>query len=452
MRALCNCYAMVVQFVSIAVGFGPSNTGTDMTVSGTAGRAPFDWHAERDRLLAEAHARPSTPLEAPASAIRLANVSGQAATETDRAHMAALCRHFSAPEPDDVARWWALEQPGWSMRWERHTEFSSWTLFAPPRLGLECLPREWLAGFPTDVLVATRIELRRDQGGSAPMPTVSDGVMVGALVQGGFAHVFTDFRADESGMTNWRVMLHRGDAAAVGRLTQMLMEIETYRLMALLAFPLAGEATLLLRRIEGEAADVASRLAAEEGVETDRALLARLVALSGEAEALNSRTTFRFSAANAYYDLVRDRITNLQEQGIPGLQTIAEFMDRRLAPAMRTCTSVADRERAVIARISRAGAMLDTRIKVADEATNAALLRSMNRRAEFALRLQRTVEGLSVAAISYYSLMLLSYPVKALEHSIKGFDATIALALLAPAIALAVWLVLQRVRRSIERD
>ncbi len=416
----------------------------------------FNWHSDRERLLAEAHARPSTPLEAPVIAIRLANVSGQEAADTDRLHMATLCERYGAQLPEKGTRWWALEGPGWSLRWERHTEFSSWTLFclpataADPRDPLERLPDDWLATFPSDVLVATMLELRRDDHGTAPSPLASDGVQIGAIVLEGAARVFTDFRADDSGMTRFRVMLRSRDAALAGRLALILLEIETYRLMALLAFPLAGEATVQLRAIEAEAGVLASRLAAEEGVEADRTLLSRLITLSGEAEGLSARTTFRFGGANAYHDLVRDRVTSLREEKIAGVQTIAEFMERRLAPAMRTCNSVAERERAVIARIARAGAMLDTRIKVADEATSAELLSSMNARADASLRLQRTVEGLSVAAISYYSLMLLSYPVKALEHELQNFDATRALGILAPVIALLVWLSLRAIRRRIE--
>ena len=416
----------------------------------------FRYHADRDRLLAEAHARPSTPLNLPVVAVRLANVSGQGGAETDSAHMAALCRMLGQPAPYKAARWWALEGDDWSLRWERHTEFSSWTLFCPPataadpRDPIERLPAPWRAAFPSDVLVATMLELQLDRP-SRDNPISSDGVLIGASVLEGAARVFTDFRPDDSGMTRFRLAMRARDPALAGRLALMLLEIETYRMMALLAFPLAGEAASILRDIEAEAGNLASRLAAEEGVETDRTLLGRLVALSGEAEALSARTTFRFGAANAYHDLVRDRVGSLREEQLAGIQTIGEFMERRLAPAMRTCNTVASREREVIARIARAGAMLDTRIKVADEATSAALLASMNDRADASLRLQRTVEGLSVAAIAYYSLALLAYPVKGVEHAVAGFDATLALALLAPVVAVLVWLTLRHVRRRIER-
>ena len=412
----------------------------------------FSFHRDRSRLLAEAHARPSTPLTTPIVAVRLANVSGQAGVAADRAHMEILCHAAGVRAPTTAARWWAVETHDWSLRWERHTEFSSWTLFCPPpnaadpRAPLERLPQTWLAAFPADVLVATMLEARRDGEGDQP-PTASDGVIIGSRVLEGAAQVFTDFRADAAGMTRFRLAVRSPDAALAGRLVLMLLEIETYRLMALLAFPLAGEAAERLRAIEEEAGALAARLAAEEGVEADRALLARLVALSGEAEALSARTTFRFGAANAYYELVLDRIASLREEKLAGVQTIGEFMERRLAPAMRTCSSVAERERAVIARIARAGAMLDTRIKVADEATSAALLTSMNHRADASLRLQRTVEGLSVAAIAYYALSLLAYPVKGLEHAVPGIDATLTLAMLAPVVAVVVWLALRRMRR-----
>jgi uncharacterized membrane-anchored protein len=224
--------------------------------------------------------------------------------------------------------------------------------------------------------------------------------------------------------------------------------METYRLMALLAFPLAGTAGAQVSAFERETGDLAARLASEAGVEADRALLGRMIALSGEAESLNTQTSYRFRAAAAYYDIVRDRIATLREEHIPGMQTIGEFMDRRLAPAMRTCDAVAERERAVIARIARTGQMLRTRIEIEAEATSATLLKSMDNRALTQIRLQRAVEGLSVAAISYYAVSLLSYPLKALEHSRSSFDAALATGLIAPAVVIAVWLALRRLRRQ----
>lgn len=404
------------------------------------------YHPDRDRLLAEAHARPSTPLDIPVFATRIATISVQDGGAADRAHLADLCRSSLLPAPPEGARWWAFDAGHWTLRWERHTEFSSWTIFS--RAANDGPPRGWIENLPGEILVRTTADLRRDET-DGPTPASPQGTsMIGSVVLDGAATIYTDFKPDDSGVTRFLVMVKSIDRVLAGRLTLMLLEIETYRLMALLAFPLAGSAGARVSAFETEAGALAARLAEEVGVDADRALLGRIIALSGESEALNTQTSYRFRAAAAYYDIVQDRIATLRELHIPGMQTIGEFMDRRLAPAMRTCDAVAERERAVIARIARTGQMLRTRIEIEAEATSAALLKSMDNRAQTQIRLQRTVEGLSVAAIAYYALSLLSYPLKAVEHSFPNFDAVLATGLLAPAVILVVWLALQRLRRQ----
>jgi uncharacterized membrane-anchored protein len=404
----------------------------------------MQFHPQRDRLLAEAHARPSTPLDGPVFATRIASVSGQDGASADRSHLAELCRASLLPEPPADAFWWLFDAGDWSLRWERHSEFSSWTIFS--RAAHSGPPKAWLAALPGHVLVSTRADVRRSEGGASTAATPLGSNMIGSSVLEGAATVFTDFRPDDNGTTRFLILMRSADRVLTGRLTQIILEIETYRLMALLAFPLAGIAGKQVAAFEAEAGTLAAQLAQEAGVEADRALLARLVALSGEAEALNAQTSYRFRAGAAYHDIVHDRIATLREERIPGMQTIGEFMERRLAPAMRTCDAVAARENAVIERIARAGQMLRTRINIESEATNAALLSSMDRRAQTQLRLQRTVEGLSVAAIAYYALSLLSYPVKAVEHVWPHLDAALITGLLAPVVVLLVWLALKRLR------
>src|SRR3546814_8262212 len=88
-------------------------------------------------------------------------------------------------------------------------------------------------------------------------------------------------------------------------------------------------------------------------------------------------------------------------------------MDRRLAPAMRTCESAAGRLETLASRVGRASNLLRTRVDIELEAQNRDVLMSMNRRARLQLRLQETVEGLSVVAISYYVVGLVGYAAKA---------------------------------------
>lgn len=418
----------------------------------------WQYHPDRAVLLAEAHARPYTPLRSPMVATRLATLSGEDGLAADRAHMAALCRELGQAEPGPDSRWCALDAGSWLLRWERHTEFSTWTFFRPSNRAHPFLedahdraPHAWLDDLPGELLVATTLDLRTGEG-VASVSALLGGDAIGATLLDGAASVFTDLRPDARGMTRYFLLDNGDDPARAGRLALGLLEVETYRMMALLAFPVARDAGRELARIETAAGELAAQLAQDTGIDQDRRLLAKLVVLAGEAEALNARTSFRFGAGRAYHDIVRDRVAALREAPITGLQTLGAFMERRLAPAMRTCDTVGAREREAIERIARTGQMLATRVGVAAETTNAGLLASMDRRAQLQLRLQRLVEGLSVAAISYYLLSLASYVFKGVEHARPGFDAAVATGMLAPVLVLTVWLLMRRLRGLLEAE
>ena len=425
----------------------------------TSGLRRWRIHPDRDRLLAEAHARPFTPLETPVLAARLAAVSGQDGAATDRAHMIKLCRRLGLSEPGPDSRWHALDAGAWRLRWERHTEFSTWTFFRPSsrqhpfaETAMDLAPADWLDALPGELLVATALELRNRDGAPSPAPLFGADA-VGARLLGGSASVFTDFRPDGQGFTRYLALLGTKDAGFAGRLALSLLEIETYRMMALLAFPLAGLTATELARIEADASKLAIALGENHGLEEDRNLLGRLAELAGEAEALNARTSFRFAGAAAYHGIVGDRIAGLREEPVDGMPTLEDFMERRLAPAMRTCETVSARLRTDIDRIARIERMLNTRVEVAAEATSAALLASMDRRADQQLRLQRTVEGLSVAAVGYYVVGLLLYVFKAAEHVAPRFvDAVLAGGVLVPLVLVAAWLGLRRAKARIDGE
>jgi len=419
-------------------------------------RPYFKFHPERDRLLAEAHARPYTPLPSPSLATRIANLS---AAEDDLAHMIALCRRLGASEPGPSARWCVINAGGWRLRWERHTEASTWTFYralaedavpAPQDTALDLVPRDWLDALPGEVIVGSHIVLLRKRPDRLALSGTEE---IAVHVAGGTAQVFTDFRPGADLFTSIQIIQPEPDANNAGRLVQRLFEIDTYRLLAMLAFPLTQTVGQALAHLEQEAAKAALEVCNIGDLAADRALLNRLALLAGEAQALLGRTSFRFSAARAYYGLVQERIAQLRETRSEGRPTIGEFMERRLAPAMRTCTAIEGRLLEVIAHISTTSQLLNTRVDVAAEATNGRLLASMDRRARLQLRLQQTVEGLSVAAVSYYALGLLSYVFKAGEELWTTFDPTIATGISAPLVIAAVWRSLHRVRvRMLSED
>jgi hypothetical protein len=218
-----------------------------------------------------------------------------------------------------------------------------------------------------------------------------------------------------------------------------------FYLMALLALPIARRQAPRVLAIERSLATLTDDMARDG--DRDEKLLGELSRLAAEVESGLAASSFRFGAARAYHDLVNRRIVELRETRIAGFQTIDEFMNRRLAPAMATCTSVSRRLQDLSERVARASALLSTRVDIARERQNQALLASMDRRALLQLRLQETVEGLSVAAISYYALGLLGYVLKAVAHVAPGIDPNFGTGLAAPVVIGLVWYGLRLLRQ-----
>jgi uncharacterized membrane-anchored protein len=410
-------------------------------------------HAQRRGLAGEVHARPYELLSAPVRASQLAMVHASPADE--RAHLARLLSSHGAEPPGDGAGYFIRDLGGFRLRWERHSEFSTYTVmrFDPfddgfAHTALDMIPADWLEAMPGQAMTAVHVlvskGLPEDLG-----PLFDGNSLVGSKVLWGAGEAWTDFRLHADGFS--RVILKdcgltRGQT---GRLVQRLLEIETYRMMALLAFPLARQSAPEISRIDRELADIVSQLADPGVQQNDRDLLEHLTRLAAEAERLDAATSFRLSAAKAYYAIVCRRIEELREERIPGLQTFAEFIDRRLGPAMKTCDSVSDRQQLLARRVSRAGDLLRTRVDIALEEKNRDLLNSMNRRAELQLRLQETVEGLSVVAISYYLLGLIGYLAKGLKAVGMPVDYDLAGLIGLPVVAGAVWLGVRRLRKAL---
>jgi uncharacterized membrane-anchored protein len=213
-----------------------------------------------------------------------------------------------------------------------------------------------------------------------------------------------------------------------------MLEIDTYRMMALLALPVAQALAPLITGYERDLSEVTTVL--ESACEEDEAqLLERLTRLEAQIESGGAENHYRFGAAAAYYELVQRRIAELREVRIPGLQTFGDFTERRLAPAMNTCRAVAGRQESVSQRVARANQLLATRVDLTRERQNQALLESMNRRAKAQFKLQETVEGLSIAAITYYVVGLIGYLAKGIKALGWDVNYELAMALSIPVVA-----------------
>jgi uncharacterized membrane-anchored protein len=178
-------------------------------------------------------------------------------------------------------------------------------------------------------------------------------------------------------------------------------------------------------------------------------LLDELTALAADVEAGAAASVFRFGASRAYEEIVEQRLQTIGERKLKGLPTWSSFLARRMKPALRTCVTIDDRQSNLSLKLARAANLLRTRVDVELEQQNQQLLKSMNARTRLQLRLQTTVEGLSVAAITYYVVSLFSYLVKAAHDSGRlEHEPSIVTAAFVPVAALAIWWAVRRIRRK----
>jgi uncharacterized membrane-anchored protein len=422
-----------------------------------AGGPPL--HPQFADLAGELHARPFGVATAPARIFHLALAGGDRADE--QASLARLCKANGIPLPHDGAWQVGIDFAGGHLTWERHAEFATYTFLLPwrgrkifePVAGLG-LPRGFLAALPGEVVAGTQLALIK---GRPPAPAELETLfagrgIVGGHAAGGQAQLWTDFHPDAEHCV--RMIVHTGGMSPrqTGRLTQRLLEIETYTMMALLALPVAWAIAPDLAGIERGLAGIADATTGAESLEEEQALLKRLSQLAAALATIGARTPYRFGAARAYYQIVQRRIEELRERRIEGRQTVGEFMDRRLSPAMRTCETTERRLESLSERVARASDMLRTRIDVTLAAQNRDLLISMNRRARVQLRLQQTVEGLSVAAITYYGAGLVAYLAKGADAAGLDLPVELTVAISVPVIAGVLILSLWRLHHWLGKD
>ena len=424
--------------------------------------------ALRADLHNEVHARPPARIRLPALVVYVAVLNDGVTRETECAHLRCLPGQAGLQLADLQANFLRLRLVGHSLKWERHSEFTRYSIVQPlPDCALPgavepellsslILDAAWLRTIPGRTVAAIKLALAGSDFAD-PQAALAAGrrwfgerpVVASQIGRSGDAVAITDFCLLASGFERMLVITPPGTSPTrAGRISQRLLEIETYRLMALRGLPLAKMLAPVLREAEETLARITMQL--EDAQASDQGLLDTLTALAARVERATAEHGYRFSATQAYDAIVRQRIAELRENAIPGTQTIGEFMQRRLSPAIATVAATAQRLASLSQRIERAGALLRTRVDIAHEAQNQALLAKLTRGQEMQLRLQTTVEGLSIAAISYYVISLLLYGAKAAKAAGLPLNPEIAAGVLIPPVVWAVWRATRRIHRALQ--
>ena len=411
-------------------------------------------HPLRGTVLGELHARPFVPVESPKRLLHLGFVTNPDEAAADRERLVAFCEERARPAPQQDAKHHDVLLGDARVRWEQHTEFTTytWEIADGGRATFErsvgsFFPMILAIEPPGPLLVAIDLQFRPGDEEFDLAQAFDASSLAASLVSEGKALVATDFRLGSEGFVRWVALDHGLTPGQAGALAQRLLEIETYRTFALLGLPEAQGLAPNVRSIEDGLTRIARTMAESRDLALNRSLLDELTRLAAALEADANVAGYRLRASRAYAEIVRQRLEAIGEAPVGGYPTIAAFLSRRLAPAMRTCEMMEERLSGLSARLARAAQLLRTRVEVEIEHQNRDVLRAMNTRAGLQLRLQQTVEGLSIAAISYYVVSLASYLFKGLKDLGVPLDPGVATALSVPVVVLAIAMLVRRIRR-----
>ncbi|MBK4217295.1 DUF3422 domain-containing protein [Paracoccus caeni] len=424
---------------------------------------PATEHPLRYALVNELHARPSPRFKAPATAVFVAFKELHDAANRDRsldmAHLSELTNRHGGPRPDPEEHHYQGRVGRHDLKWESHTEFVTYMATNP---GLPIRPfdpsaasifsEEWQANAPGKRVAAVMVQIDLlPEDPAEVMARIGDWFARESLtvvwVLEGAALIAGDFRIDADGWMRFAVFVRPDTGEGrIGRIVHRLLELETYRAMSMLGLGRARSLSRLLNELDPRLSAIVDAMT-DDNQPADK-LLHELLAVSGELEAQAVQHSFRFGANTAYEAIVMDRIEALREERFLDRQMLTEFMRRRYQPAMRTVKSAEARLKTMLERATRAGELLRTRVDVERSAQNQSLLERMDRRADLQLRLQHTVEGLSVVAISYYAVGLLGYALYPLAHR-SGIDKAYLIAGLTPLVVLFAWWGMRRVKRGL---
>ena len=417
------------------------------------------FHPQKNALIKELHNRtfPVVQLPAQVSSLVIFN-PGDRQLELDRLMDLAKQQNVTPPLADESCYYQSFKD--FDLRWERHNEFSTYTVICQ-RQGegeffrnlFSLIDSEWLEAMPGEVIAANHIDLRPTTLSSEQLPEYFEGKrLVGSKIYDGLATVWTSVQHHSDGFIRTLVVDEGIDALQAGRAIRNLLEIAAYRAMTLLALPIARKLIPEVTKLEGRLVGTNAKLNLLETVEDEQKLMTELIEEATQLEKLVADHNFRFSATQAYFSLTESRLDMLREQRLPTFRTLKQFHVRRFIPAFHTCMSVVKRKEDLSKRISRTTELLNSRLQLSLELQNQRLLASMDKRSALQLRLQQTVEGLSVVAMTYYSMNLIKLLIAPLPiEQYLLMSKTMALAIITPFIFTGALMLVKRIRNKLEK-
>lgn len=424
----------------------------------------YNLHPLRDTLYNELHIRPFHKVDTPQQITHLVSCC-EDHNELDRALelLCELCTRYEVNQPQEDTVAYHQNFGDFVIHWERHVEFYSLTILQATQpsdnafefTAVDLLPSDWLRQLPGKIIAAFHVVIDDQNLDYSPtsLSRYFEGhsVMVSDVYERK-AQVFSAFKLHGDGHGRFIIRNIGLDRSQMGQLTRRIMDLETYRLLTLIALPTAKKIAPHLLDMDKQLAEILTVVTDLETARSERDLLEKLTKVEAQLESYRAETNHRFSATRAYHQLVKDRLEGIRETPVDGYLSAGEIITRRLNPALRTCESVQTWMDDLSKRIERASDLMRTRVNLNLQEQNRSQLTAMNRRSRLQFRLQETVEGLSIAAISYYAIGLLSYLFGGLPLKQWGIDKSVLIASSIPFVLIAIWYLTRRIKQRLIKD
>ena len=429
----------------------------------TSREIKYQLHPLRDALYNELHIRPFHNLGTPQQVTHMAALAQLPELAKSFDLICDLCRRYGVNTPQAGAVAYHQDFGKFVIHWERHVEFYTLTIMQPAPVSAEpfghtaidLLPVDWVKSLPGQMVSAFHIivdDQQLDYETNSLCRYFEGHQVIISETKKGKAQLYTAFKLHGDGYGRFIIRNSALNESQMGQLSRRLMELETYRLLALLSLPIAKRIAPHLVEMDQQLAEILTVVTNLDSSRAERDLLEKLTGIEAQLEKHRAETNRRFSATRAYHDLVKDRLTGMAEGAVNGQLSMGEFLSRRLDPALRTCESLQKWMEDLSKRIERASDLLRTRVNLNVQDQNRSLLSAMNRRSQLQFRLQKTVEGLSIAAISYYMVGLISYLLSGLPLDQWGLNKQVLLAGSIPLVLLTVGFITHRIKHRLLKN
>lgn len=416
----------------------------------------------RTALSSEWHARPLLALPSPLRCTHLVSLRQGTDLEARRREFSDFCRDQGQSEPNSQSRHHSIQAGNCLIKWEGHTEVDAYTIlvagssdvtYAEPAISYldsrfrDRLLEERFVGIHLEVLAGDdsgfekRLERVRAQ--------LANNEVYGGGLSEGAGEIWSSFRLDGDGFQRVLLIDHALGESRLARHLQRALESESYRMLAMLALPEARQVMGMLGELEPALDDVMAQLSHHDADPSQERQLERITRIAARVEHVAAVHAYRFAAARAYSGIVEKRLAELAEERYGAASRYSTFLQKSLLPAMRTCEAAERRTQELAQRVTRATQLLDSMVDVDQKKQNQAILESMDQRANTQLRLQQSVEGFSIFAITYYAVGLVGYLLKSAKELGMLVDPGLLTGLSAPVVLVVAWWSVRRIKRRL---